>query len=555
MENLTLNATYRRYGSQEKLVSCKNDDAFENDFDEEEDDDEEEEGNLKELEENGESEFVQVPINPKRICFVTDASLSSWSDPGKQWEKTTCLRKLREKLRKIVEHFGVRVFSLLLVLADIIIVIVDLATEAQSEKILEILSVIIVSYFLLEVLLRMFALGTSFFHRWLEIVDLIVIIISFILTLVFSFLTLHSHAYAKLIVAARLVRVLLFIRIVTEKDQLERATRRMISQNKRRYRQGGFDLDLTYITERVIAMSFPSSGKHKLYRNPISEVVRFLDTKHENHYKVYNLCSERSYDPSVFHNRVERIPIDDHNVPRLNQLLYFTHNVREWLDRDPENVIAVHCKGGKGRTGTAVCAWLIASGQFEEAQHSLEYFGLRRTDYSVGNAYQGVQTPSQSRFVGYLEQVFTRLNGRLPPAVSYRIKSIKIDGISSVGDGNGHDLSFDIIINGTTVFKLELVKSRDGQVKLLKDLGKLVIILYEAQSPTLTGDVKMKFYSSNPSVPCEYDKCAFFFWFHTSFIENNRLFLRRGELDNPHKPKTWKTYQENFAVDITFVKL
>ena len=37
----------------------------------------------------------------------------------------------------------------------------------------------------------------------------------------------------------------------------------------------------------------------------------------------------------------------------------------------------------------------------------------------------------QSRFVGYLEQVFTQLNGRLPPSVSYRIKSIKIDGISS----------------------------------------------------------------------------------------------------------------------------
>jgi len=34
-----------------------------------------------------------------------------------------------------------------------------------------------------------------------------------------------------------------------------------------------------------------------------------------------------------------------------------------------------------------------------------------------------------------------------------------------------------------------------------------------------------------------------------------RLFLRRGELDNPHKPKTWKTYKENFAVDITFTKL
>ena len=33
----------------------------------------------------------------------------------------------------------------------------------------------------------------------------------------------------------------------------------------------------------------------------------------------------------------------------FSQLLYFTHNAREWLDRDSKNVIAVHCKGGKGR--------------------------------------------------------------------------------------------------------------------------------------------------------------------------------------------------------------
>ena len=37
--------------------------------------------------------------------------------------------------------------------------------------------------------------------------------------------------------------------------------------------------------------------------------------------------------------------------------------------------------------------------------------------------------------------------------------------LSGVGDGNGCDLSFEIIINGTTVFKMELVKSRDGQVR------------------------------------------------------------------------------------------
>ena len=36
----------------------------------------------------------------------------------------------------------------------------------------------------------------------------------------------------RLVVAARFVRLLLFIRIVTGKDQLERATRRMVSKSQ-----------------------------------------------------------------------------------------------------------------------------------------------------------------------------------------------------------------------------------------------------------------------------------------------------------------------------------
>lgn len=36
----------------------------------------------------------------------------------------------------------------------------------------------------------------------------------------------------RLVVAARFVRVLLFIRIVTGKDQLERATRKMVSKSQ-----------------------------------------------------------------------------------------------------------------------------------------------------------------------------------------------------------------------------------------------------------------------------------------------------------------------------------
>lgn len=44
------------------------------------------------------------------------------------------------------------------------------------------------------------------------------------------------------------------------------------------------------------------------------EVARLLDMRHPGKYKVYNLCSEKSYDSSYFHGQVERIRIDDHTV-------------------------------------------------------------------------------------------------------------------------------------------------------------------------------------------------------------------------------------------------
>ena len=40
----------------------------------------------------------------------------------------------------------------------------------------------------------------------------------------------------------------------------------MISENKRRFQVDGYDLDLTYILDNVIAMSFPSKGTKAMYR-------------------------------------------------------------------------------------------------------------------------------------------------------------------------------------------------------------------------------------------------------------------------------------------------
>ena len=89
--------------------------------------------------------------------------------------------------------------------------------------------------------------------------------------------------------------------------------RGLVSKKKIRFQEDGFDLDLTYITPQVIAMGFPSTGAEARYRNPLTEVQRFFNKRHEGHYKIYNLCSEREYDFKLFEGSCARYPFDDHN--------------------------------------------------------------------------------------------------------------------------------------------------------------------------------------------------------------------------------------------------
>ena len=52
--------------------------------------------------------------------------------------------------------------------------------------------------------------------------------------------------------------------------------KKMVSGPKVRYVENGYNLDLTYICNRIIAMSYPASGVEKLYRNSIDEVTFYI---------------------------------------------------------------------------------------------------------------------------------------------------------------------------------------------------------------------------------------------------------------------------------------
>lgn len=48
--------------------------------------------------------------------------------------------------------------------------------------------------------------------------------------------------------------------------------RKIVSGKRRRFESADYNLDITYITNRIIAMSFPASGFEQLYRNNINDV-------------------------------------------------------------------------------------------------------------------------------------------------------------------------------------------------------------------------------------------------------------------------------------------
>lgn len=196
-----------------------------------------------------------------------------------------------------------------------------------------------------------------------------------------------------------------------------------------------------------------------------------------------------------------------------------------------------------------VCTWLIDSDQFENAQESLDYFGERRTDKSMSSKFQGVETPSQSRYVGYYEIMKNQYNRQLPLQKSLKIKSIRIHSIAGVGKGNGSDLKVKIIVKRELVFQCVCAKQQNCAV--FPDTGNNAVVISLQEGPVVTGDVKVMFESS-AGLPKGYEDCPFYFWFNTSFIENNSLYLSREELDNPHKSKTWDIYKEDFGVTLYF---
>ncbi|XP_057464924.1 phosphatidylinositol 3,4,5-trisphosphate 3-phosphatase and protein-tyrosine-phosphatase PTEN2A-like isoform X2 [Actinidia eriantha] len=266
--------------------------------------------------------------------------------------------------------------------------------------------------------------------------------------------------------------------------------RHVVSQNKRRYQEGGFDLDMTCITENIIAMGFPagdmSSGffgyVEGFYRNHMEEVIKFFETHHKDKYKVYNLCSERLYDASLFEG-----------------------------------------KAGMARTGLMISSLLLYLKFFPTAEESIDYYNQKRCIDG-----KGLVLPSQIRYVKYFERVLTYFNGENQPGRRCMLRGFRLHRCPywirpsiTVSDHNG------VLFSTKKHPRTKDLSSEDFWFSAPKKGIMVFALPGEPGLAELAGDFKIQFHDRQGDFYC---------WLNTTMIENRKT-LNTGDLDGFDKRK------------------
>lgn len=155
----------------------------------------------------------------------------------------------------------------------------------------------------------------------------------------------------------------------------------------------------------VVVTSGPSSTyPQRAYRNPTDALVKWLDSKHGKEWAIWEFRAEGTgYPDSEVYNRVNHYPWPDHHPPPFHLIPNIMASMRDWLHdpvtKENSRTVVVHCKAGKGRSGTIATSYLISQEGWT-VQDALNRFTQRRMRAGFG---AGVSIPSQIRWVGYVE--------------------------------------------------------------------------------------------------------------------------------------------------------
>lgn len=160
------------------------------------------------------------------------------------------------------------------------------------------------------------------------------------------------------------------------------------------------DLDLSFITSRLVVMSYPAEGLESAYRNHIEDVKAYLDSRGYP-YMVVNV-SGRSYDSLKFGAHIKVIDggtswRDAKRPPSMKSLISLCDSIFKWTNQNARNVVVIHCMDGKANSALLTISFLLLIGLFKEYKKAYKFFSSRRPQVELSN--------SQHRFLNYVSKL------------------------------------------------------------------------------------------------------------------------------------------------------
>uniref|UniRef100_A0A8D0LA62 Tensin 3 n=1 Tax=Sphenodon punctatus TaxID=8508 RepID=A0A8D0LA62_SPHPU len=270
----------------------------------------------------------------------------------------------------------------------------------------------------------------------------------------------------------------------------------------------GYELDLTYITERIIAVSFPANCSEETYLRNLQDVTRMLKSKHGDNYLVLNL-SEKRYDLAKLNPKVIMdMGWPDLHAPPLNKMCTICKAMESWLNDDSQHVVVIHCRVS------------------EHADQALDRFAMKKF---FDDKVSALMQPSQKRYVHFL-------SGLLSGSVKMNttplfLHFVIIHGIPSFDAGGVCRPFLKLYQAMQPVYTSGIYIGPENQ-------SKICIAIEPAQ--LLKGDVMLKCYHKKYRSATR--DVVFRLQFHTGAVQGYGLVFGKEDLDNTNKDDRFPDY-------------
>ncbi|XP_048864422.1 tensin-3 isoform X1 [Brienomyrus brachyistius] len=288
----------------------------------------------------------------------------------------------------------------------------------------------------------------------------------------------------------------------------------------------GYEVDLTYITERIIAVSFPRTCTEESYLHNLQDVLRMLRSKHGDNYLVINL-SEKRYELSKMNPKTMDTGWPDLHAPPLDKMCTICKAMETWLNANPQHVVVIHCRGGKGRIGVVISSYVHFTNISASADQALDRFAMRRYHDDKVSA---LMTPSQKRYVWILNSLLTgcmKMNTSL-----VFLHHVVLHGIPDFDIGGVCRPYLKVYQGMQAVYTSGIYHISPGFK------GKIYITLEPAQ--LLKGDIMIKCYHKSIHAPGR--EVMFRIQFHTGIIHGCQLTFDKEDLEHANKDPRFPDY-------------